>query len=91
MKSLLASTLRHAKDDKEVRFFGELLDQNITYFEASSITKGIQLLRKHYVDFTSKGDHSFKKVKVKIQELVKHLCAIFSSPRSPRTPREELR
>lgn len=78
MKSLLMSLLKYARDDIEGKFFARIIDSNASKFQIWAINKGIITIRKNHGDFSSKGDHNFRKVKIQIKEIVKHLLLIFS-------------
>ena len=78
LRSFTTSLLKFSKDDNEIRFFAKLFDQNIGCFEISAINKAISIIRKNFVDLSSKGDHNFRKVKVNIKDIMKYLQLIFS-------------
>ena len=76
IRPLLKSILKYVKDDSEIRFFSSLIETNAETAEIVAINKGIHILRKNFLDFTSKGDHNFKKVKIRVADLIKYLCQI---------------
>jgi hypothetical protein len=79
LRPLLKSILKYSKDDSEVRFFSTLVESNCEISETVAVNKGIQILRKNFLDFTSKGDHNFRKVKIRVADLIKYLCQILKS------------
>jgi len=78
-KPYLLGVLKYSKEEGEIKFFAKLMNSNANHFLCSSICKAIQIFRKYFVEFFSKGNHNFRKVKVKIQDLYKYLCQIYST------------
>ena len=79
IRPLLKSILKYAKDDSEVRFFSSMIESNAETPEIVAVNKGIHILRKNFLDFTSKGDHNFRKVKIRVADLIKYLCQILKN------------
>lgn len=80
MRSFCLSLLKCAKDkDSELAYFARLFDDNIEQFQITRLNKAIQILRKNYMEFSSKGDHNFKRLKLKIKDIIKFLGQIFSN------------
>lgn len=79
IRPLLKSILKYAKDDSEMRFFSSMIESNAETPEIVAVNKGIHILRKNFLDFTSKGDHNFRKVKIRVADLIKYLCQILKS------------
>lgn len=79
IRPLLKSILKYAKDDSEIRFFSSMIESNSETPEVVAVNKGIHILRKNFLDFTSKGDHNFRKVKIRVADLIKYLSQILKN------------
>jgi len=76
-KNFMGSVVKHAQGDPEVKFFANVIEENTDAFIIGFLNKAVQVLRKNFVEFSSKGDHNFRKVKIKVQDLFKYLSQIF--------------
>lgn len=74
---LIASILKWSNTGSDILFIGKIIDSNASYYEVKYINKAVQLLKGKIVTF-NKRVHSFKSLKLNIQEIMKILSKIFN-------------
>lgn len=77
LATFLKSILKFGKEGTEVGFFAKLIDQNVSVHITLPLNESIKILKKKYHEVLSRGDDTFKKVKVSFNDMFQILNQVF--------------
>lgn len=75
--SFISSILKWSNTGSDILFFAKIIDNNTSAYEVKYINKAVYQLKGKIVTF-NKRVHSFKSLKLNIQEIMKLLSKIFN-------------